>query len=55
MGGGRGFSTLSALSSKSSAPTSNNENMEAVKIYFNADKDKIFIYKDNRNKSGIYC
>ena len=49
----RAFSTCSLLFSKnSSSPFSNTD---PVKFYSNAEKDKEFIYKDNRNKCGIYC
>lgn len=51
--GRRYFSTSSALFHKSSAPPL--KNTEVEKIYSNADKDKVFIYKDNRNKCGVYC
>jgi len=41
---------------KSSATLAlNNKNTEVEKIYSNADKDKVFIYKDNRKKCGVYC
>jgi group I intron endonuclease len=33
----------------------NNINIIPVVSYSNADKDKFIIYKENKNKSGIYC
>jgi len=33
----------------------NNINIIPVVSYSNADKDKFFVYKENKNKSGIYC
>jgi hypothetical protein len=32
----------------------NNNNIIPIVSYSNADKDKFIIYKENRNKSGIY-
>jgi len=47
------FSTFSLLYSKNSSLAISN--IDVVKFYSNAEKDKEFIYKDNRNKCGIYC
>lgn len=52
----RGFSTSSFWYKSSSSSNSNvKPYIIPVKIYLNADKDKELIYKDNRNKCGIYC
>nr|YP_009945105.1 LAGLIDADG endonuclease [Monilinia laxa]QOE17469.1 LAGLIDADG endonuclease [Monilinia laxa]QYB19889.1 GIY-YIG endonuclease [Monilinia laxa]QYB19974.1 GIY-YIG endonuclease [Monilinia laxa]QYB20055.1 GIY-YIG endonuclease [Monilinia laxa]QYB20152.1 GIY-YIG endonuclease [Monilinia laxa] len=52
----RGFSTSSFWYKSSPSSNSNAKPfIIPVKIYLNADKDKELIYKDNRNKCGIYC
>jgi hypothetical protein len=52
----RGFSTSSFWYKSSPSSNSNGKSSIApIKIYLNADKDKELIYKDNRNKCGIYC
>ena len=35
--------------------SNNNLNIIPILSYSNADKDKSIVYKDNKNKSGIYC
>jgi hypothetical protein len=52
----RGFSTSSSWYKSSPSSNSNGKfSIAPIKIYLNADKDKELIYKDNRNKCGIYC